>query len=164
MCFYVLTYFFATIAARTLQIFNIETKQKVKSHINNEDVVFWKWVTESTIGMVTDTAVYHWTISDPNSPPTKIFDRHATLAGAQIINYRVSGDGKWMVLIGIAGNTTNPSAFKVKGAMQLYSIERSVSQPIEGHAAAFAELKLDGHQFPTKLFTFAVRTATGAKV
>ena len=65
---------------------------------------------------------------------------------------------------GIAGNTTNPSAFKVKGAMQLYSIERSVSQPIEGHAAAFAELKLDGHQFPTKLFTFAVRTATGAKV
>ena len=48
--------------------------------------------------------------------------------------------------------------------MQLYSVDRSVSQPIEGHAAAFAELKLDGHQFPTKLFTFAVRTAAGAKV
>ena len=46
--------------------------------------------------------------------------------------------------------------------MQLYSIERSVSQPIEGRAPAFAELKLDGHQFPTKLFTFAVKTATGA--
>ncbi|EJD07554.1 clathrin heavy chain [Fomitiporia mediterranea MF3/22] len=151
-------------SARTLQIFNIETKQKVKSHVNNEDIVFWKWVTDSIIGMVTDTAVYHWSISDQTSPPTKIFDRHATLAGAQIINYRISGDGKWMVLVGIAGNTTNPSAFKVKGAMQLYSIERSVSQPIEGHAAAFAELKLDGHQFPTKLFTFAVRTATGAKL
>lgn len=48
--------------------------------------------------------------------------------------------------------------------MQLYSKERGVSQPIEGHAAAFAELKLDGCQLPTKLFTFAVRTATGAKV
>ena len=69
-----------------------------------------------------------------------------------------------MVLVGISGNTTNPSAFKVKGAMQLYRIERSVSQRIEGHAAAFAELKLDGHQFTTKLITFAVRTATGAKV
>ncbi|KAI5123544.1 hypothetical protein M0805_006703 [Coniferiporia weirii] len=151
-------------SGRTLQIFNIETKQKVKSHVNNEDIVFWKWVSETVIGMVTDTAVYHWTIADQTSPPHKIFDRHATLAGAQIINYRISGDEKWMVLVGIAGNTTNPSAFKVKGAMQLYSVDRSVSQPIDGHAAAFAELKLDGHQFPTKLFTFAVRTAAGAKL
>ena len=114
--------------------------------------------------MVTDTAVYHWTIADQTSPPQKVFDRHPTLAGAQIINYRISADEKWMVLIGIAGNTTNPSAFKVKGAMQLYSKERGVSQPLEGHAAAFAEVKLDGHQHPTKLFTFSVRTATGAKV
>ena len=48
--------------------------------------------------------------------------------------------------------------------MQLYSKEQGVSQPIEGHAAAFAELKLDGHQNPTKLSTFVVRIATGAKV
>jgi clathrin heavy chain len=86
------------------------------------------------------------------------------LTGAQIINYRITPDEKWFVLIGISGNTTNPSAFKVKGAMQLYSKDRAVSQPIEGHAAAFAESKLDGHQHATKLFTFAVRTATGAKV
>ena len=69
-----------------------------------------------------------------------------------------------MVLIGISGNTANPNAFKVKGAMQLYSRERGVSQPIEGHAAAFAELKLDGNQHVTKLFTFAVRTGSTAKV
>ncbi|PPQ65881.1 hypothetical protein CVT24_011212 [Panaeolus cyanescens] len=151
-------------AARTLQIFNIETKQKVKSHINNEDIVFWKWVSDTTIGLVTETAVYHWTIADQTSPPQKIFDRHPTLAGSQIINYRVTPDEKWLVLIGISGNSTNPSAFKIKGSMQLYSRERGVSQPIEGHAAAFAEIKLDGHQKPTKLFTFAVRTATGAKL
>lgn len=48
--------------------------------------------------------------------------------------------------------------------MQLYSRDRQVSQPIEGHAAAFAEIKLEGGQTPTKLFVFAVRTATGAKV
>ncbi|OCH91028.1 clathrin heavy chain [Obba rivulosa] len=151
-------------AGRTLQIFNIETKQKVKSHVNNEDVVFWKWINDTTLGMVTDTAVYHWTINDATSPPQKIFDRHATLVGAQIINYRTTSDEKWLVLVGIAGNATNPSAFKVKGAIQLYSRERGVSQPIEGHAAAFVEIKLDGHQKPTKLFTFSVRTATGAKL
>ena len=94
----------------------------------------------------------------------RLIDWHPTLTGAQIINYCVTPDEKWLVLVGIAGNTTNPSAFKVKGAMQLYSRERGVSQPIEGHAASFAELKLDGHQNVTKLFTFAVRTATGAKV
>lgn len=152
------------LAGRTLQIFNIETKQKVKSHVNSEDIVFWKWVSDTTIGMVTDSSVYHWTIADQTSAPQKIFDRHPTLSGAQIINYRVTTDEKWLVLIGISGNSTNPSAFKVKGSMQLYSRERGVSQPIEGHAAAFAEIKQDGHQKPTKLFSFAVRTATGAKV
>ncbi|EJD47981.1 clathrin heavy chain [Auricularia subglabra TFB-10046 SS5] len=149
---------------RQLQVFNIELKQKVKSHMMNEDVVFWKWISTSTLGLVTETAVYHWSISDQTSPPQKIFDRHANLAGAQIINYRATADDKWLVLVGIAGNTTNPAAFKVKGAMQLYSRERGVSQPIEGHAAAFATIKLDGHPHPTKLFTFSVRTATGAKL
>ena len=148
---------------KSLQIFNIETKQKVKSHVNNEDIVFWKWITDTTLGMVTDTAVYHWSIADTTTPQ-KVFDRHATLAGCQIINYRISADEKWMVLIGISGNSTNPSAFKVKGSMQLYSRERGVSQPIEGHAAAFAEVKLDGHQHPTKLFAFSVRSGNGAKV
>ncbi|KAH7905761.1 peptide-In-groove interactions link target proteins To the B-propeller of clathrin, partial [Hygrophoropsis aurantiaca] len=151
-------------AGRTLQIFNIESVEKVKSYVNNEDVVFWKWVSETTIGMVTDTAVFHWTISDQTSPPQKVCDRHPTLSGAQIINYRVTPDEKWLVLIGIAGNTTNPSAFKVKGAMQLYDRERGYSQSIEGHAASFAEIKLDGCQNVTKLFTYAVRTATGAKL
>ncbi|KIM77451.1 hypothetical protein PILCRDRAFT_796031, partial [Piloderma croceum F 1598] len=110
------------------------------------------------------TFVYHWTIADQTSPPQKIFDRQATLSGAQIINYQVTPDKKWLVLIGISGDTTNPSAFKVKGAMQLYSRDRGVSQPIEGHATAFAEISQDGHQKPTKLFTFSVCTATGAKV
>ena len=130
----------------------------------NEDVSFWRWISDSTIGLVTESAVHHWSINDPNSPPQKIFDRHANLMGAQIINYRATPDEKWLVLVGISGNSSNPSAFKVKGSMQLYSRERGVSQPIEGHAAAFTELKLDGNSTPSKLFAFSVRTATGAKV
>ena len=51
-------------AGRTLQVFNIETKQNLKSHINNEDILFWKWVSETIIGIVTGTSVYHWTIAD----------------------------------------------------------------------------------------------------
>ena len=48
--------------------------------------------------------------------------------------------------------------------MQLYSVERKVSQPIEGHAAAFAQMKLPGNTEESTLFTFAVRTPQGGKV
>lgn len=114
--------------------------------------------------MVTETSVYHWSVGDQTSPPQKVFTRHPTLAGTQIINYHVTSDEKWRVLVGLATNSTDRSAFKVKGAMQLYDGGREVSQAIDGHAALFAELKLDGRLSITKLLAYAVRTATGAKV
>jgi len=48
--------------------------------------------------------------------------------------------------------------------MQLYSRDRGISQAIEGHAAAFGTLRLEGAPADTKVFTFSVRTATGAKL
>lgn len=149
-------------SGRQLQVFNLDTKQKVKSHISDADVTFWKWISHSALGLVTESAVYHWSIQG-DAGPQKIFDRHVSLQGSQIINYRVSADEKWCVLIGIAANN-NPGAFRVKGAMQLYSRDRGVSQPIEGHAATFAEVKTDLAPVSFKLFTFAVRTAIGAKL
>lgn len=53
---------------------------------------------------------------------------------------------------------------RVVGAMQLYSVERKVSQPIEGHAAAFASFKLEGNPNPSTLFIFSVRGPQGGKV
>ena len=47
------------------------------------------------------------------------------------------------------------------GAMQLYSVERSVSQPIEGHAACFVSLKLENNPLPSNLFCFSVRNQAG---
>lgn len=53
---------------------------------------------------------------------------------------------------------------RVVGAMQLYSVERKCSQPIEGHAASFATFKAEGNAEPSTLFCFAVRTAQGGKL
>jgi hypothetical protein len=53
---------------------------------------------------------------------------------------------------------------RVVGRMQLYSVERKVSQPIEGHAAAFTQFKLDGNKKQSTLFSFAVRGPQGGKV
>lgn len=66
---------------RTLQIFNLETKSKLKSTTMNEGVVFWKFFSDSTIGLVTDTSVYHWDIFDPQAAaPTKVFERNQQLS------------------------------------------------------------------------------------
>jgi len=146
-------------AQRQLQIFNLELKSKIKSHVMNEDVTFWKWVNEKTIGLVTESSVYHWSIESDVAAPVKIFERNSSLAGSQIISYKVNSEDKWMSLIGIS-----QQGGRVVGNMQLYSKDRAVSQPIEGHASAFAEIQLEGAPTKTKLFTFAVRNATGAKV
>lgn len=88
-------------AAKTLQIFNIEMKSKVKAHTMTEEVMFWKWISVNTVALVTDSAVYHWSM-EGDSQPTKVFDRHASLAGCQIINYRTDEQQKWLLLIGIS--------------------------------------------------------------
>lgn len=111
-------------AGRTLQIFNLELKQKVKSCNLTNDVEFWKWLDNTTLGLITQNEVYHWSLDDDNEP-AKIFDRDASLNGSQIINYRANSAKTWCLLMGIA-----PRDGRVAGFMQLYSTERKVFQLI----------------------------------
>lgn len=145
-------------AAKTLQIFNIEMKSKMKAHTMPEDVVFWKWINVNTIALVTDAAVYHWSM-EGESQPLKVFDRHSSLVGCQIINYRTDHQLKWLVLVGIIAKEN-----RVVGAMQLYSVDRKVSQPIEGHVAAFTQFKCEDNSEPSTLFCFANRSPTEGKL
>ena len=71
-------------AQKTLQIFNIEMKSKMKAHTMVDDVIFWKWISENMIALVTETTVYHWSM-EGDSQPVKIFDRHSSLAGCQVL-------------------------------------------------------------------------------
>ena len=65
---------------RTLQIFDLGAKQKLKSTVMAEDVAFWKWISVDTLALVTDTSVYHWNVFDSTtSAPQKVFDRNANL-------------------------------------------------------------------------------------
>lgn len=67
-------------AQRTLQIFDLGAKEKLKSHAMHEDVVFWKWISERSLGLITETSVYHWDVIDPNqAAPVKVFERHTNL-------------------------------------------------------------------------------------
>lgn len=145
-------------AQKTLQIFNIEMKSKMKAHTMVDDVIFWKWISPNTLALVTESSVYHWSM-EGDSQPVKMFDRHASLNGCQIINYRTDPKQQWLLLIGISAQQS-----RVVGAMQLYSVERKCSQPIEGHAASFAQFKMEGNAEASTLFCFAVRTVQGGKL
>nr|KAG5696086.1 hypothetical protein BaRGS_020487 [Batillaria attramentaria] len=103
-------------AGKTLQIFNIEMKSKMKAHTMTEEVIFWKWISVNIIGLVTEGAVYHWAM-EGDSQPQKVFDRHSNLTGCQIINYRTDAKQQWLLLVGISA--------------QLHVIE--VGQPPQGN-------------------------------
>ncbi len=45
-----------------LQVFNLDTKAKLKAYQMPEGLEFWKWITPTSLGLVTSTSVYHWDI------------------------------------------------------------------------------------------------------
>lgn len=98
-----------------------------------------------------------------DAPPVKVFDRTPNLAGAQIISYRASGDGKWCVLIGITPGAPERPAL-ARGVMQLYSVEQAKSQPLEAHAAAFSTVKFAGRDAASNVIAFAQKTLKDGQV
>lgn len=62
------------VAGDNLQIFNLDAKAKLKSVQFAEQVVFWKWITSTKLGLVTGTAVYHWdmNVSPRRSTPAPV--------------------------------------------------------------------------------------------
>lgn len=138
----------------TLQIFNLDLKAKMKSHVMSEPCVFWKWTSPKNLALVTATSVYHWSIEGA-ADPVKVFDRHASIGAAtQIINYQVSPDGKWCLLGGIS-----QGAGGINGNMQLFSVEKKVSQPLQGHAGAFATMRILGRDDLAQVLCFHEKKA-----
>jgi len=146
-------------AGTTLQIFDIAAKAKIKSYKLPEgtNIVFWRWVTLTTVAFVTQTSVFHWDSIDVNAEPEKMFDRHDSLGASQIINYRANSDGKWLLLIGIAQGANQ----SIDGFMQLYSVDKKVSQPLQGHAGCFSDIVLSGETATRNVFCF-VEKKSGA--
>lgn len=62
-----------------IQVFNLDTKQKLKHTEVDETVRYWRWIGEDTLGIVGKSGVYHTDINNTNAP-TKVFDQEAKFA------------------------------------------------------------------------------------
>ena len=125
-------------------------KCKLKACQLDEQVVFWKWISSDTIGIITSTHVYHWSLHQEPNDPIRIFERNSNLADFQIINYMADSSMKWFCINGIG-----MSEGIIIGQMQLYSLDRNVSQPIEGYASSFTTF--EGPTGPCILFAFVTK-------
>jgi hypothetical protein len=118
-----------TIALRKdfmLQIFNIEMKTKVDGTELREQVLFWKWIKNNILAIVTPTDVYHWTIGQQEQPK-RIFSY--SLENTDISDYSANDDNTYFALV-------DSSGFVI-----IYSTEKNVSQTIPSHAACFCQWK-----------------------
>jgi len=119
-----------------------------------EPVEFWKWISPTMIGLVTNKSVYHWDLRTAGTEPVLLFQRLQQLNNHRIMNYHVNHDLTWMCVVGIG-----QEGQRIVGHMQLYSTEKNVSQPLDGHAATFAKSATGA-----TLFCFVSRSATDAKL
>jgi clathrin heavy chain len=119
-----------------LQIFNMDKKEKLSNIEFAENIVFWKWVAEDILAVVTTTSVYHVSIAKPNEKEVKIFERSGDLKEGQVIGYVLGPDRKWSALFAIS---TPDGGQTINGHIQLYFIDGGKQQLLEGHACTFGK-------------------------
>ncbi|CAK9081915.1 Clathrin heavy chain 1 [Durusdinium trenchii] len=141
-----------------VQIFNLDTKEKLGVYQCPEQIVFWRWLAPRMLALVCAQDVYHWNLATANSQPEKIFQRAGKLAeaGTQIINYSANSQVSWCLLTGISSQDQGRT---IDGNMQLYSVERKQQQLLEGHAGCFGNVYVDDGGVRCGVFAFQERKA-----
>ena len=145
-----------------IQVFDLTSKKKLKDTEITEPIVFWRWINDTKIGLVTQTAVYHVDLQNEHSPPRKVFTREANMSSSQIIGYSVDYEEKWCSLCGIAQATGGG----IVGNMQLRFTEASQNQAVQAYISCFVNMQLVDPSYKTKAVVFIERkhTETGMKI
>lgn len=139
-----------------VQVFNLDTKDKLGVYQATDMIMFWRWVTPRVLGLVSQKEVLHWNLEVPNSTPEVVFQRGGKLADAscQIISYAANANLSWCLLTGIS---TQDQGQTIDGNLQLYSIDKKQQQLLDGHAGSFGNVVVNDGEAPCGLFSFAER-------
>ena len=83
-----------------VQVFNLETKTKVKEAEVQEHIRLWKWITDSALAIVGKNSVYHLDIHSAEGPK-QIFELGPEFAACdKILDYGYEADLQYCFLIG----------------------------------------------------------------
>ncbi|UKK01209.2 clathrin heavy chain [Theileria orientalis] len=121
-----------------VQVFNLETKEKLGYHQFDQKVSYWKWLSNKELVVVTDNYVYHWEVG--KSDPRLVFERYGKLleSTTKLVGYSADVLNKWCLIFGIYSNDQGAT---IDGAIQLYSTEKRQQQLFEGYAGTFGQLR-----------------------
>ncbi|KAG7259139.1 hypothetical protein CRUP_020676 [Coryphaenoides rupestris] len=114
-------------AAKTLQIFNIEMKSKVKAHNMTEEVMFWKWISVNTVALVTEAAVFHWSM-EGDSQPVKV-EGNASASTLFCFAVRSQAGGK-LHIIEVGQPATGNQPFAKKAVDVFFPPEAQTDFPV----------------------------------
>ena len=125
-----------------IQVYNLDTRQKLKDINLNYEITFWKWLNQKTIGLVSPTSVFTLDISEMNSPARKVFDRQGGIAGNNVfvMNLTCDSNNQWYALSAISSTNVGGQP-QILGYIQLYNVQQNVSQNIEGFAPSMKDVK-----------------------
>lgn len=143
---------------RTIRVFELQNEfsvspRLVRLHVSWETVVFWKWISHSTLGFVTTNAVFTWSIPTAPSNPNAVVSGTFSLENDRIVDYIVSTNDNWHALVCHRRDRANVR--NVNGVIQLFNRGGNAYQIIEGTAAAFLEVRLEGALSLTTLLVIA---------
>jgi len=79
-----------------LQVYDIENRKGVSQQPIATQMLYWRWVMNNRMALVTPRAVFHWSIKEGG--PQKIFDQRDGWGDMDVVDYHLSGDAKWALL------------------------------------------------------------------
>lgn len=142
------------------QVYDLDSKQKLKQAEIPEVVTFWKYVSLTKIALIGKTAAFHIDITNQNAPE-KVFERAQQLANCQVMSYGVDSSEKWCFLVGLY----SPDQKNINAWMQLYNTEKKQMQILEGFAGCFADVQVnDVAGYKSSIFSFCEKKAAEPNV
>jgi len=142
-------------SASSIQVVDLTKKDVLREVTIPEPVQLWRWINENVIGVVCTKSIYHIDITTKptTAAPTKVFTKSEELekVSPQILTYAMDSTGKWCVLYGIYSLDKGAT---INGAIQLYSVEQSASQFLDGFAPCFADVPLIEPTYKNTIITF----------
>eukprot|EP01013_Petalomonas_cantuscygni_P037898 TRINITY_DN68827_c0_g1_i1.p1 TRINITY_DN68827_c0_g1~~TRINITY_DN68827_c0_g1_i1.p1 ORF type:complete len:1710 (+),score=593.72 TRINITY_DN68827_c0_g1_i1:183-5312(+) len=146
-------------ATQTIQIYNLDLRERLKTTKTPDRVDFWTWIDPRTLAFVTPTAVYHWGLSE-GQEPVKFFDRDPELADKQLLHYKVDESMSYALLIGVKKEADG----SLGGWTQFWSVKSATGRIVREHAGAFAAVSTPGDAQPRSVMCLASVSAGQGKV